>query len=196
RIHKLFARLWAPFDVSTHHGGSCDHPWRHWLTASPGRLDLYRSRDRLSGPAKRPCLGVKSGEKPFVLPFSSVTNRNDLRRCALKSASEVSSKEVCPRSSPELAVIIPCWNAEPYVARAIESVINQNYPELEIIVIDDGSADKSLEIIRSFGNRVRWETGPNRGSCAARNRGLFLSTAKYVLFLDADDYLDDGYLSN
>jgi glycosyltransferase involved in cell wall biosynthesis len=95
-----------------------------------------------------------------------------------------------------VAVIIPCWNAQQWIARAIESVLNQNYPDFEIIVIDDGSIDKSLEIIKSFGNRVRWETGPNSGACAARNRGLSLSTAKYVLFLDADDYLDEGYLSH
>jgi len=92
---------------------------------------------------------------------------------------------------PSVAVIIPCWNAEKWVARAIQSVLDQDYPNLEVIVIDDGSTDGSLDVIRSFGDRIRWETGPNRGACAARNRGLALTEAEYVMFLDADDYLAD-----
>lgn len=114
----------------------------------------------------------------------------------MNSTAEVSSREIGPGSLPSVAVIIPCWNAQQWIARAIESVLNQDYPQLELIVIDDGSTDKSLEIIKSFGDRIRWETGPNRGACGARNRGLSLSTAKYVLFLDADDYLDEAYLSH
>jgi glycosyltransferase involved in cell wall biosynthesis len=58
-----------------------------------------------------------------------------------------------------------------------------------VIVIDDGSTDRSLEVIKSFGDKIRWETGPNRGGNAARNRGFALSSGKYVQFLDADDYL-------
>lgn len=98
--------------------------------------------------------------------------------------------------SPPVAIIIPCWNAEKWVARAIRSALDVGYPNLEVIVIDDGSTDGSLDVIRSLGNRIRWETGPNRGACAARNRGLALSSAEYVLFLDADDYLEAGSITN
>jgi len=98
-------------------------------------------------------------------------------------------------NQPSVAVIIPCWNAEKWVARAIQSALDQNYPNLEVIVIDDGSTDSSLDVIRSFGDRIRWETGPNRGACAARNRGLALTTAEYVIFLDADDYIEVGSLA-
>jgi glycosyltransferase involved in cell wall biosynthesis len=93
---------------------------------------------------------------------------------------------------PSVAVIIPCYNAEKWVAQAIRSALDQDYPNLEVIVIDDGSTDGSLDIIRSFGDRIRWETGPNRGACAARNRGLALTEAEYVMFLDADDWLVPG----
>ncbi|MEJ0067168.1 MAG: glycosyltransferase [Caulobacteraceae bacterium] len=95
---------------------------------------------------------------------------------------------------PSVAVVIPCWNAEKWIARAIQSVLDQDYPNLEIIVIDDGSTDGSLEIIKSFGDRIRWETGPNRGACAARNRGLALASSTYVQFLDADDYIEGDFL--
>jgi glycosyltransferase involved in cell wall biosynthesis len=93
-----------------------------------------------------------------------------------------------------VAVVIPCWNAELWIARAIQSVIDQNYPNLEIIVIDDGSTDNSLAVIKSFGDQIQWETGSNQGACAARNRGFELSDSRYVLFLDADDYLQGDFL--
>jgi glycosyltransferase involved in cell wall biosynthesis len=95
---------------------------------------------------------------------------------------------------PSLAVIIPCWNAENWVARAVRSILDQQYPALELIVIDDGSTDRSLGVVASIDGPIRCESGPNRGSCAARNRGLQITRAEYVLFLDADDYLEPGSL--
>jgi glycosyltransferase involved in cell wall biosynthesis len=96
---------------------------------------------------------------------------------------------------PTISVVIPCWNAEKWIARAIQSVLDQDYPHKEVIVIDDGSTDGSLDIIKSFGDRIRWETGPNHGASTARNIGLRSAQAPLVLFLDADDYLDPGSLT-
>jgi glycosyltransferase involved in cell wall biosynthesis len=89
----------------------------------------------------------------------------------------------------EVSIIIPCHNAAPYVGAAIESALDQTYAEVEVIVIDDGSTDDSLGVIRSYGDRIRWERTPNRGAPAARNRGLELARGAYVKFLDADDVL-------
>jgi glycosyltransferase involved in cell wall biosynthesis len=86
-----------------------------------------------------------------------------------------------------VSVIIPCHNAQAFVAEAIQSALDQSHQSCEVIVIDDGSTDASLREIKSFGNRIRWETGPNRGGCAARNRGLELAEGTWVQFLDADD---------
>lgn len=91
--------------------------------------------------------------------------------------------------SPLVSIIIPCYNAELFVGEAIESALGQTYPNVEIIVIDDGSTDGSLDVISSFGDRIRWDTGPNRGGCAARNRGIELARGKFIQFLDADDLL-------
>jgi glycosyltransferase involved in cell wall biosynthesis len=91
-------------------------------------------------------------------------------------------------SAPNVAVVIPCYNAERRVARAIRSALAQDCPNLTVVVVDDGSTDGSLDVIRSFGDRIRWETGPNRRACAARNRGMALADADVTLFLDADDY--------
>ena len=94
-----------------------------------------------------------------------------------------------------VSVIIPCHNGETYVEQAINSALEQTYPMVEVIVIDDGSTDGSLDIIRSFGQRLCWDAGPNRGAAAARNRGLELAQGEFVKFLDADDVLLPDSLS-
>jgi glycosyltransferase involved in cell wall biosynthesis len=96
---------------------------------------------------------------------------------------------------PLVSVIIPCFNAERWVAAAIDSALAQTHRNIEVIVIDDGSTDGSLDVIKNYRNRIRWETGPNRGGCAARNRGVELAIGDYLQFLDADDLLHPEKLS-
>jgi glycosyltransferase involved in cell wall biosynthesis len=88
-----------------------------------------------------------------------------------------------------VSILIPCFNAEHWIGQAIESALAQTWPEKEVIVVDDGSTDGSLGVIRSFGERIRWESGPNKGAPAARNRLLELSRGDWLQYLDADDYL-------
>jgi glycosyltransferase involved in cell wall biosynthesis len=75
-----------------------------------------------------------------------------------------------------------------YVAAAIDSALRQS-ADCEVIVIDDGSTDGSLDVVRGYGDSIYWETGTNCGGSAARNRGLEVASGKYVQFLDADDVL-------
>jgi glycosyltransferase involved in cell wall biosynthesis len=93
------------------------------------------------------------------------------------------------KQSPLVSVIIPCYNAVDWVKQSIQSALDQTWSPIEVIVIDDGSTDKSLEVIQSFGDKIRWETGPNCGANHARNRGLALAKGDFLQFLDADDYL-------
>ena len=88
-----------------------------------------------------------------------------------------------------VSILIPCFNAERWVAQAIESALSQTWPEKEVILVDDGSADASLTIIKTFGDRIRWVSGPNRGSNVARNRLLEIARGDWLQYLDADDYL-------
>ncbi len=83
-----------------------------------------------------------------------------------------------------ISILIPCFKAERWIAQAIESALAQTWPEKEVIVVDDGSTDGSLEVIKSFGDRIRWETGPNRGGNAARNRLLELARGEWLQYLD------------
>lgn len=88
-----------------------------------------------------------------------------------------------------VSVIIPCYNAERWLSEAIDSVLAQTYPDIEIVVIDDGSSDRSLGIIKSYDARIIWRTGENKGANHARNLGFALSSGDYIQYLDADDYL-------
>src|SRR5262249_31108979 len=88
-----------------------------------------------------------------------------------------------------VSILIPCYNAEPWIATAIQSALAQTWAVKEVIVVDDGSTDRSLDIIRQFNGRIRWETGPNYGGHTARNRLLELARGEWVQYLDADDYL-------
>lgn len=88
-----------------------------------------------------------------------------------------------------VSILIPCFNAEPWIGECIESALAQTWPEKEVIVVDDGSTDGSLDIVRRFGDRIRWESGPNRGGNAARNRLFELARGEWLQYLDADDYL-------
>lgn len=90
---------------------------------------------------------------------------------------------------PRVSILIPCYNAERWIREAIQSGLDQTWSDKEVIVVDDGSTDGSLSIIKSFGRAVRWESGPNHGGNAARNRLLQLSTGEWLQYLDADDYL-------
>lgn len=91
--------------------------------------------------------------------------------------------------SLKVSILIPCYNAESWISKAISSALEQTYPHKEVIVVDDGSTDGSLEIIQSFGDAISWETGLNKGGNAARNRLLELSSGEWLQYLDADDYL-------
>lgn len=92
--------------------------------------------------------------------------------------------------SPLVSIIIPVFNSGAYLAETISSALAQTWPEKEIIVVDDGSTDESLNIARSFkDSSIRIFEQENRGASAARNNGLLKARGEYIQFLDADDLL-------
>lgn len=88
---------------------------------------------------------------------------------------------------PTVSVVIPAYNAEGFLARAIRSVLAQTRPPSEIVIVDDGSTDRTREIAESFGASVRCIRQNNRGAAAARNRGIEESKGSFIAFLDSDD---------
>ena len=87
----------------------------------------------------------------------------------------------------KISVIIPTYNRADVVGRAILSALKQTYTPFEIIVIDDGSSDKTAETVRKFSNSVTYVEQKNSGPASARNNGIQRSTGNYIAFLDSDD---------
>lgn len=100
-----------------------------------------------------------------------------------------------PMIDPLVSVIIPVFNGEKYIRCAIDSVLEQDYQSIEIIVVDDGSSDATLHILNEFGDKVRIYRQPNKGSAVARNLGIKMANGPYIAFLDADDYWFPGKVS-
>jgi hypothetical protein len=96
---------------------------------------------------------------------------------------------------PSVTIAIPCYNAGQWLAAAIESALAQTSPPCEVIVVDDGSTDDSVEIARTFGERVRLIAGEHRGGNAARNTALAEARGEWLQFLDADDFLEPAKLA-
>ena len=92
---------------------------------------------------------------------------------------------------PTVSVVIPTFNREHYIGRALESVLNQTYTDYEIIIVDDGSTDRTEEIIRRYqetsGNIRYIHTTENKGAPAARNTGIREARGTYIAFQDSDD---------
>ncbi|HKR90507.1 MAG TPA: glycosyltransferase [Phenylobacterium sp.] len=90
-----------------------------------------------------------------------------------------------------LSIVVPCFNAAATIREALDSALAQE-GELEVVAVDDGSHDDTLQVLRSYGTAIRVLSGPNRGVSAARNWGLEEAAGDWIVFLDADDLLEPG----
>jgi glycosyltransferase involved in cell wall biosynthesis len=111
----------------------------------------------------------------------------------LSLETEISEQRVA------VSVVLPFYNAHVYLKDAIESILSQDFDSLELILVDDGSTDRSLDIAKAFkekDKRVRIITENNAGPAAARNKGLVRARGKYVVFLDADDFYEKTLISS
>jgi glycosyltransferase involved in cell wall biosynthesis len=98
---------------------------------------------------------------------------------------------------PKITVIIPVFNAQKYLLESIESVLNQTLKEIEIIVVNDGSTDQSLEILESISlmdNRLIVLNQKNKGQSIASNKALEIARGDYIKYFDADDVMNDSHL--
>ena len=94
-----------------------------------------------------------------------------------------------------ISVIIPLYNKAVYISKAIDSVLQQSLPDFELIIVNDGSTDNSLEVVRQIkDDRIRIIDQPNTGVSTARNNGVKAAKYDHIAFLDADDWWDPHYL--
>lgn len=87
-----------------------------------------------------------------------------------------------------VSVVMPCYNAQAFIEQAVDSVLRQTYPKVELIVVDDGSTDASVDRLGHFGDRLTLLQQRNQGPYPARNRGVAASHGEFLAFLDADDW--------
>lgn len=99
------------------------------------------------------------------------------------------------KHSPRISIIIPSLNQGQFIKQSIDSVLEQGYPDLEIIVIDGGSKDNTKDVLESFGNKISWISEPDQGQSEAINKGLRICSGDICSFLNSDDYLMPGSLN-
>lgn len=101
-------------------------------------------------------------------------------------------------NAPLISIILPVLNAEKTISKCIESILTQTLPDLELLVINDGSTDSTPTICEQFSakdKRIRLIHQENKGVSSARNKGIDLSTGKYICFIDSDDWIEPDYLA-
>lgn len=102
-------------------------------------------------------------------------------------------------NDPLVSVVIPVYNAELYLDRCINSVLNQDYPNIEIVLVDDGSTDKSnlicLEYADKYPRHIQVVSQQNQGASIARKNGILASHGEFLLFVDSDDFVSGQYIS-
>jgi len=98
---------------------------------------------------------------------------------------------------PKISVIIPIYNVEQYLKKCVDSVLDQSFHNFEIIAVNDGSTDNSLQILESYSDdRIQIITQENQGLSGARNTGIKAASGEYIAFLDSDDYLEQTTLAD
>ena len=106
--------------------------------------------------------------------------------------------EVTTNNKSLVSIIVPCYNVESYLARCVDSLIAQTYPNIEILLIDDGSTDATSDLARGYAERydtVFYHHRINGGLSAARNTGIELAKGEYIAFVDSDDWVDENYIN-
>lgn len=90
---------------------------------------------------------------------------------------------------PKTSVIIPAYNAAEHIRETLDSVFAQTFQDFEVVVVDDGSADQTVDILKSYGDRIRWTVQKHQGQAYAINRAIGMAKGQYLAYFDADDIM-------
>ena len=117
-------------------------------------------------------------------------------RLVIKNSTTIVNRA---KDTPQVSLVITCYNYDKFVEKAINSALGQTYKNLKIIVIDDGSTDSSLDVIKSYKDKIKIVSRKNKGIVFTRNEAISLAinnSSEFLCFLDADDYFNDDYISS
>lgn len=98
----------------------------------------------------------------------------------------------------KVSIIIPCYNVEKHIEKCVQSVLNQTFADFELLLLDDGSTDQTLDIIKKCEKRdprIKVFTHANRGVSYTRNKGIELAAADYIMFIDGDDWIESDMIN-
>lgn len=142
-------------------------------------------------------LGIKMAIVPENLLLKRVHGANlssDTQKTKKNLMRAIKSSIIRNKKKGRISVIIPVYNGEKYLSEAIDSAIGQTIRPDEIIVVDDGSTDRTAEICREYGDKIRYARQENKGAASARNTGVQMAEGEYLSFLDADDLWTENRL--
>jgi hypothetical protein len=160
------------------------------MTLLPGAgIKTYEFLNRLS--ESLPCFTLELGRDfshiPIAISGFLNTMAHENRTVTTSVHTEPGESEVADSVRPLVSVIMPVFNGERFIREAVDAIFAQNYPALEIIIINDGSTDKTEDIIKQLPPEIRYLSQENFGPAAARNRGINEAMGEYIAFLDVDD---------
>ncbi|MEG3847883.1 glycosyltransferase [Microcoleus sp. herbarium19] len=141
------------------------------------RYSPYSAKQTVTDWLKR--LAAISQTYGLAIDFSNLRNLSQWKQLMAS---------ILPSKTPRVSVIIPAYNCERYISRAVESAINQTYQDWEIIVVDDGSTDSTSRVLDAYRDVIQYVYQENQGAAKARNRACELAKGEFLAFLDADDF--------
>lgn len=133
-------------------------------------------------------------ELPYPSAKRSLKGSSDMTVEGMKDCDAL-GRNALQGPAPVVSIIIPCYNGETFLRESVDSALGQSYASKEVIVVDDGSTDRSAAILETYGDRIRFVRQANAGPSTARNTGISVSRGHVVAFLDADDYWDSEFLA-
>lgn len=99
------------------------------------------------------------------------------------------------KNRPAITVVVPIYNAEKFISKCVDSILKNTFSDFELLLIDDGSKDKSYSLIQSFtDSRITVSHHDNQGVSFTRNKGIYMASGEFIVFVDSDDYIDNDYL--
>ena len=127
--------------------------------------------------------------------FPESADPGDVTYVPIASSEHQAPAQLAEEKLPRITVITPSYNQAEFLGRTLDSLINQRYPDLELMVFDGGSTDGSVEIIESYASHLaHWESGPDGGPAQAINKGFARASGEIVAWLNSDDMLAEGAL--
>jgi glycosyltransferase involved in cell wall biosynthesis len=129
--------------------------------------------------------------------FSETANKSEFYKACSDIFYDKEIYNMISANSPKVSVVVPVYNVEPYLEQCLDSILNQSYGNLEVILVNDGSTDASQKIINKFKkkeSRIRAITQQNMGLNMARAAGVKIASGQYITFVDSDDIVDENYI--